>query len=81
MTQLLDLKQVCEKLAIKRSSLYRWIQDGHFPEPIIIGGKNTRWIESEIEDYINIKKESREADRKKQSIRIMTGFGRPEESV
>jgi len=79
MTKLLTLKDVCEKLSIKRSSIYLWIQNGQFPEPIVIGERNIRWIESEVEGYIKSKKDSRVKDREAQSTKIMTCLGRASE--
>jgi len=60
---LLNLEQVCEILSVKKSSIWAWIKNGKFPKPIKIGERNTRWIESEIKDYINSKKDSRSEDR------------------
>lgn len=70
--QLLTIKEVCDALSIKKSSVWSWVKNGTFPEPIIIGEKNTRWIESEIQDYINSKKKSRPDDREK-SLKIIMG--------
>ncbi len=32
--QLMKLKDVCEMLKISRATVYRWVEEGKFPEPV-----------------------------------------------
>jgi predicted DNA-binding transcriptional regulator AlpA len=36
-----------------RPTLYRLIQKGLFPKPIKIGSKASRWLESDIQEYLD----------------------------
>ena len=49
--RLLRLSEVIERTALSRSSIYRLMRDGAFPEPLKIGPRAVRWWESEIEAW------------------------------
>lgn len=49
--QVLKMEEVCELLSVSKSSIYRWIKEEGFPEPIRLG-KNPRWNRSEIDDWL-----------------------------
>lgn len=51
--QMLRLNEVIDKVGIKKTAIYRLIQSGEpkFPAPIKLGGAS-RWLESEIDDWI-----------------------------
>jgi prophage regulatory protein len=53
--QLLRLKQVEEKTGLKRSQIYLYMKDSTFPRSIKIGPSSVAWLESEIDEWINIK--------------------------
>ncbi|HDM8297438.1 AlpA family transcriptional regulator [Yersinia enterocolitica] len=53
--QLLRLKQVEEKTGLKRSQIYLYMQNGMFPHSIKIGPASVAWLESEIDEWINLK--------------------------
>ncbi|PJR59501.1 AlpA family transcriptional regulator [Raoultella sp. T31] len=57
--RLLRLKQVEEKTGLKRSQIYLYMKDGSFPRSIKIGPSSVAWLESEIDDWINLKLENR----------------------
>ncbi|BES84414.1 transcriptional regulator [Pectobacterium araliae] len=59
--QLLRLKQVEKKTGLKRSQIYLYMKNGMFPHSIKIGPSSVAWLESEIDEWINIKL----ADRQK----------------
>ena len=47
--------EVLERVGISRSTLYRWIKSGDFPEPVQLGPPGSRakgWIEEEIEEWL-----------------------------
>ncbi|HBT0545675.1 TPA: AlpA family phage regulatory protein [Klebsiella quasipneumoniae] len=52
---LLRLKQVEEKTGLKRSQIYLYMQNGSFPRSIKIGPSSVAWLESEIDEWINVK--------------------------
>lgn len=53
--QLLRLRQVEAKTGLKRSQIYLYMKDGIFPRSIKIGPTSVAWLESEIDDWINMK--------------------------
>ncbi|BBV09792.1 TPA: AlpA family transcriptional regulator [Proteus mirabilis] len=54
--QLLRLKQVEEKTGLKRSQIYLYMKGGSFPRSIIkVGSASVAWLESEIDEWINLK--------------------------
>ncbi|MFE8147228.1 AlpA family transcriptional regulator [Brenneria goodwinii] len=57
--QLLRLKQVEEKTGLKRSQIYLYMKSGDFPHSIKIGPSSVAWLESEINEWINLKLTSR----------------------
>ncbi|MDM4208098.1 AlpA family transcriptional regulator [Klebsiella spallanzanii] len=53
--QLLRLKQVEVKTGLKRSQIYLYMKEGTFPCSIKIGPASVAWLESEIDEWINLK--------------------------
>ena len=50
--RLLRLTEVLARCGLSRSSLYRMMRDGSFPEPLKVGVRAVRWRESEIEAWL-----------------------------
>ena len=51
-------RQQLEKLfKVSRATIYRWVNNGHFPKPIHLGANMVRWKASDIEAWM----EEREA--------------------
>ena len=50
--RLLRREEVEARTALSRTSIYRKIREGTFPEPRKIGARAVRWPESEIEAWI-----------------------------
>ena len=50
--RLLRLGEVRTRTALARSTIYRKMRDGTFPEPLKIGVRAVRWPESEIEAWL-----------------------------
>ncbi|EOF5434010.1 AlpA family transcriptional regulator [Salmonella enterica] len=57
--RLLRLNQVLDKTGLKRSQVYTYMRSGDFPHSIKIGPSSVAWLESEIEEWINQKLNSR----------------------
>ncbi|UMB78480.1 AlpA family transcriptional regulator [Dickeya fangzhongdai] len=53
--QLLRLRQVEEKTGLKRSQIYLYMKDRTFPASIKMGPASVAWLESEIDEWINLK--------------------------
>lgn len=52
MPNLLKIAEVATKTKIGKSTIYRRIQDGSFPRPVSLGPGPSRWIASEIDEWI-----------------------------
>ncbi|MAO68409.1 MULTISPECIES: AlpA family transcriptional regulator [Idiomarina] len=46
------LKEVVNKVVLSRSSIYRRIANEDFPKPILLGGRASGWIESEVDEWL-----------------------------
>jgi len=44
--------QVERRTGLSRSTLYQYIQDGHFPKPLQLGPRAVGWLESEVSEWI-----------------------------
>lgn len=49
---LLRKKEVIERTKLCSSTLYNLMGDGAFPRPIQVGPRAVRWIEAEVQAYI-----------------------------
>ena len=50
---LLDRRQVEARTSLSRSSIYRLMRQGSFPEPLRVGERAVRWREEEISEYLD----------------------------
>lgn len=50
--RLLRRREVEARTGLSRTSIYRLMREGRFPEPLKIGSKAVRWPESEIGDWL-----------------------------
>ena len=58
--QLMKLKDVCEMLTISRATVYRWVDEGKFPEPVVLGQEEgtrsaVRWYMVDVLDWLKKK--------------------------
>jgi len=53
--KLLRLPQVMELTAAARSTIWKWVKDGEFPQPIKLSPRVTAWKLSEVEAWIESK--------------------------
>ena len=51
--RLLTRREVETRCSLSRSSLYRLMRQGMFPEPIRVGVRAVRWPASEIEAWLS----------------------------
>jgi prophage regulatory protein len=55
MYKFIRVRQVAEMTSLSVSSIYRLQSEGKFPRSVTIAGNTTRWVFSEIEDYLNVR--------------------------
>ena len=51
MATYLSDKKVSERYDVSRATVWRWVRDGSFPEPIKLTAGCTRWKESDLEEW------------------------------
>ena len=51
--RILRLPEVLDRVDMKRSSLYKRVNDGEFPRQRSLGGRAVGWYESEVEAWVN----------------------------
>ncbi len=58
----LKIDEVVARSGLSRTSIYRRISTGDFPQSINIGGRRVVWLESELNEWMNaqIKRNRRE---------------------
>ena len=61
-TRLIRLKEVQHRVGLGRSTIYRWMAEGEFPQPVPLGGHAVAWVESEVEAWIDLKLASMESN-------------------
>ena len=64
----LRLPAVIARTGLSRSSVYKLLAEGRFPQPVSLGERSVGWVEAEIEDWLaarlaarSTKAESRQA--------------------
>jgi excisionase family DNA binding protein len=58
-SELLTLRDVCQRLKLSAPTVYALIREGRFPEPIKVRPQTSRWASQDIEDYIATLRASR----------------------
>jgi prophage regulatory protein len=51
-TRLIRLKEVQHRVGLGRSTIYRWMAEGRFPEPVRLGGHAVAWADDDIDTWI-----------------------------
>lgn len=50
--RLIRVKEVCERLSVTRTTVWRWVRDGHLPPKRQIGPNVVGFLEHEIDEFI-----------------------------
>ena len=48
----ISIKEVCAKLGVGKSTIYLWVSLGQFPQSHSLGLRCSRWLESEVLQWI-----------------------------
>ncbi len=43
---------ICERLKVSRSTLWRWRRKGNFPRPIRLGENTIGWLEDDFNNWV-----------------------------
>jgi prophage regulatory protein len=49
-TEWLTVEQVAHRFSVSSATIWRWVRERRFPDPIRIGPRSTRWRRADIED-------------------------------
>lgn len=60
--RVLRLKDVMEMSGLARSTIYKYIDAGTFPQPIPLGGRSVGWVDSEVHEWIAAKIKNRDTE-------------------
>ena len=58
-TRFLRMSEVAERVGLHKRTIWRLIASESFPQPVPLGGRAVGFVESEIEDWMHEKMESR----------------------
>ena len=50
--RIIRMAGVQARTGLSRSTIYQWVSDGSFPQPIRLGARAVGWIESEVDAWI-----------------------------
>lgn len=50
--KLLRRREVEERTALARSTIYDWMQRGDFPKPVVLGARKVAWRESDVNAWL-----------------------------
>jgi len=62
--RIMRLKEVIEKTGLSRSTIYNLISQGKFPKQIDLGARSVGWVDTEIEEWLEVKIAHRNAQEK-----------------
>lgn len=52
----LRITEVSQKTGIAKSTIWLWVKENKFPKPIKLSPRITVWDESEVDEWIELKK-------------------------
>ena len=50
--QIFTVKEVAEFFRVGVSTVWRWVQNGDFPQPVKFGGNTSRWLRADLDAHI-----------------------------
>jgi prophage regulatory protein len=51
--KLLRISDLCKWLNVSKSTIYKWVREGRFPKPILLGDNASRWRESLVVEWLD----------------------------
>ncbi|HBO4423353.1 TPA: AlpA family transcriptional regulator [Pseudomonas aeruginosa] len=58
--RIIRLKEVIDSTGLARSTIYKYIKEGTFPKPVLLGDRCVGWVDSEVHDWILARIEERD---------------------
>jgi prophage regulatory protein len=51
-SRFLRLPEVCDRIGLSRSTVYRLINEGVFPDPVKVTARTSAWLESSVQRWM-----------------------------
>jgi prophage regulatory protein len=48
-------KEICSTTGKSRSTIWRWVRSGHFPEPVKLGPNTVAWTQAQLDAWVATK--------------------------
>ena len=61
--RVLRLDETCQKVGLKRTSIYDLMSEGKFPRPVKLTTQRRGWLLSEVEAWLTARKSERDVTR------------------
>lgn len=58
----LPVKEVVRRTSLSRATVYRLVQAGAFPPPVVLTGARSAWVEAEIANWMQARLASRDSN-------------------
>lgn len=62
--RILRLRQVIQRIGLKRDSIYRGARENWFPKPIKLGERASGWFEDEVDAWLQQRADERDGQEK-----------------
>lgn len=50
--QIINISSMCELIGKQRTTLYIWVRDGYFPQPLRINGRTIGWHPQQYQQWL-----------------------------
>ncbi|WP_108445454.1 helix-turn-helix transcriptional regulator [Halomonas denitrificans] len=54
----LSVKHLRHRFGVHDATIWRWVREGRFPQPVKLGGNLTRWSLSDVESWEQAQREA-----------------------
>ena len=51
-TQMMRIREVCQRTSLSKSQVYRLVDELGFPAPVRLGRRSCAWVEGEVEIWL-----------------------------
>lgn len=55
----MDITEVTEKVDLGKTTLYAYMAEGKFPQPVKLGDKKVRWLSEEVDAWLQSRIDAR----------------------
>ena len=59
----LRAQELATMLAVHRTTLWRWVHEGHLPRPVRLGPNTVAWDSTQIDAWLAVREDAEQAGR------------------